>query len=529
MTLFLPDGDARILLSHLRAVPRTASVPALILTGQLPKSFQDNELSFWADGVLEDAQDVDRIVEWVTMRLRRAVEIARGARRDTGTGLMNRAAFREHFDRFASENRDSASPTALAILALDRPSMILPSDRPDLLQEAMRATATTLSAVTRSSDVVARVSSDEFALLLPDTTLANGEIALLKVLSRLDRISVQLSNGTAVRFTHSAGLTAAMLNQSFEDNMAIAERHLRLRSVSGGTRTPGGHAKADSARKDAILLVTPDPGTGKALAAILDREEIAAQIVSPAEAAAVTSKPCLILIDAEQADGGAMRILQSFRDRPQYDRVPVMVLSAHDAGTEGLRALERGANEFLARPFPPQLLVSRIRRLLARSFPQGCESATYRLLLVDRDPHVLLSAGTAIHQQGAFKVYLARSSKEVEQRFDDATPDVLLLDMGMEPAQTESILNCVNREGYAGVRARIVLGVPAGVRVSQSFMKEHGIYGVVEKPYQLLMINHLIHTAAGLPLRRKSGPPASDHLNLEIRRIMNPAVEGVPE
>jgi diguanylate cyclase (GGDEF)-like protein len=527
MTLFLPDGDARILLSHLRAVPRTAAVPALVLTGHLPTSFQDEELSFFADDLMADPQDVERIVEWVTMRLRRSVEIARGARRDTATGLMNRAAFRECFERFALENRETPTASTLAIVAIDRPSSILPPDRPDLLQEAMRAVATALSGVTRSSDVVARVSAGEFALLLPDTTIADGEAALRKVLSRLNRLTVQLSNGTSVRFTLSAGLAAAMLNQSFDDNMTIAERHLRLASVSVSSRPPP-QSKAQPTRRDGVLLVTPDPGTGTALAKILEREEIQAQIVSPSEAVHVTAKPCLILIDAEQANGNAPQVLQSFRERPQYDRIPVMILSAHDAGSAGLRALERGANEFLARPFPPQLLVSRVRRLLARDIVQCQEAVSYRLLLVDHDPHVLLSAGTAIHQQGAFKVYLARSQSEVEQRFAEAVPDVLLLDMGLEQRQAESIVRLAAREGVAGSRVRIVLGVPPGTNVSPSFVNEHGVSGVIEKPYQLLMIDHQIHTAAGLPARRRGSPPPSDHLNQEIHRVMSSPTEGRP-
>ncbi len=74
--------------------------------------------------------------------------------------------------------------------------------------------------------------------------------------------------------------------------------------------------------------------------------------------------PQLVLLQMETPDRQAFRLLQEIRRSSQ---VPVIVLSDREAEADQVRALDLGADDFVARPFSHPALVARIRALLRRA------------------------------------------------------------------------------------------------------------------------------------------------------------------
>jgi diguanylate cyclase (GGDEF)-like protein len=60
----------------------------------------------------------------------------------------------------------------------------------------------------RASDLVARLGGEEFALLLPETTLENARVKLDAIRATLRDSSIVLPGGAAVHVTFSAGIAA---------------------------------------------------------------------------------------------------------------------------------------------------------------------------------------------------------------------------------------------------------------------------------------------------------------------------------
>ena len=74
--------------------------------------------------------------------------------------------------------------------------------------------------------------------------------------------------------------------------------------------------------------------------------------------------PDLVLLDLGLPDMDGMDILKELSALPQ--ETPVIIISARDRESEKVRALDMGADDYIAKPFRPRELVSRIRSVLRR-------------------------------------------------------------------------------------------------------------------------------------------------------------------
>jgi len=119
-------------------------------------------------------------IEQQKARLRhQAEEFARQAREDALTGISNRRAFDEALSReFARAKRNDA-PLSIAIVDLDHFKQVNDRFSHAVGDVVLKRVAARLKADSRGFDVVARWGGEEFALLLPETTLeaalATGE------------------------------------------------------------------------------------------------------------------------------------------------------------------------------------------------------------------------------------------------------------------------------------------------------------------------------------------------------------------
>lgn len=118
---------------------------------------------------------------------------------DPLTGLGNRRFFQEIAQIELHRSRRYQRPLSLAYVDVDRFKQVNDTQGHDagdaLLQLIARETLSAL----RTSDVVARVGGDEFAMLLPETPLEGAEIALEKLRERL--LSASRASGCDVGFS----------------------------------------------------------------------------------------------------------------------------------------------------------------------------------------------------------------------------------------------------------------------------------------------------------------------------------------
>jgi two-component system KDP operon response regulator KdpE len=78
-------------------------------------------------------------------------------------------------------------------------------------------------------------------------------------------------------------------------------------------------------------------------------------------ALAATQSPDLLILDIGLPDRDGHEVLEEVR---QWSQVPVLMLSVRDAEAEKVRALDRGANDYMTKPFGIPELMARLRALL---------------------------------------------------------------------------------------------------------------------------------------------------------------------
>lgn len=89
--------------------------------------------------------------------------------------------------------------------------------------------------------------------------------------------------------------------------------------------------------------------------------------------------PDLILLDIMMPDLDGFEVLETLRE---ISNVPVIMLTAKGEEDDRVRGLERGADDYVTKPFSPRELVSRVKAVLRRT--EGVTGSMHGLLEIDK-------------------------------------------------------------------------------------------------------------------------------------------------
>jgi len=82
---------------------------------------------------------------------------------------------------------------------------------------------------------------------------------------------------------------------------------------------------------------------------------------------AATTPPDLVILDIMLADDDGLTILKKLRKNPNYQALPIIMLTAKTSELDKIKGLDLGADDYLTKPFSVMELISRIKALLRRS------------------------------------------------------------------------------------------------------------------------------------------------------------------
>jgi len=135
---------------------------------------------------------------------RAQAELWKKAYTDPLTGLGNRRAFDEAFERLLSECRRDGLPLSLLVFDVDHFKLVNDRFGHDAGDAVLRAIGAVLVRHTRASDVRARIGGEEFVVLLPGAGEAVGERIAEKIRATTAELNVQHEQH-ALAVTISAG------------------------------------------------------------------------------------------------------------------------------------------------------------------------------------------------------------------------------------------------------------------------------------------------------------------------------------
>lgn len=99
----------------------------------------------------------------------------------------------------------------------------------------------------------------------------------------------------------------------------------------------------------------------------VERAEDGRQAMARIELSADSDKvPDLVLLDIMLPYHDGLEILARLRAQPEWEDVPVIMLTAKSREADIVRALEVGADDYVTKPFQPDELLARLRRFLRK-------------------------------------------------------------------------------------------------------------------------------------------------------------------
>jgi two-component system phosphate regulon response regulator PhoB len=128
--------------------------------------------------------------------------------------------------------------------------------------------------------------------------------------------------------------------------------------------------------KATILVVEDDPDILELIAYNLGKEGYTVATAASGERALdliSTTNPDLILLDIMLPGADGLDVLRSLKGNPATARIPVILATAKSEDSDIVTGLELGADDYVAKPFSPKVLIARIRALLRRSAEKNHE------------------------------------------------------------------------------------------------------------------------------------------------------------
>jgi two-component system, OmpR family, KDP operon response regulator KdpE len=147
-----------------------------------------------------------------------------------------------------------------------------------------------------------------------------------------------------------------------------------------------------------VLVIDDEPQIRRFLRIALQAQgyiTLEAAGVAEGLARSADSTPDLIILDLGLPDGDGLDLLTELRG---WSRVPVLVLSVRAGEEEKVAALDRGANDYVTKPFGVAELLARVRALLRDRGLDGEETAVYNAgpLVVDVARHEVTLEGEPV-------------------------------------------------------------------------------------------------------------------------------------
>lgn len=128
--------------------------------------------------------------------------------------------------------------------------------------------------------------------------------------------------------------------------------------------------KAAEAGPKAALVVEDDDQISFLLKFILEREGFEVHVARDGRQAGQLIEgmpaPAVVTLDVMLPYADGFQLLKLIRARAGWGSVPVLMLTSKSLEKDIVRALEAGASDYIVKPFQPDELRARVRRLLKR-------------------------------------------------------------------------------------------------------------------------------------------------------------------
>ncbi|MDE7406750.1 MAG: response regulator transcription factor [Clostridiales bacterium] len=187
-------------------------------------------------------------------------------------------------------------------------------------------------------------------------------------------------------------------------------------------------------KKIKILIVDDDENICQLLGLYLDRDGFTAEFCHDGNTALSKLSSSVydgVVLDVMMPGPDGFEVLSELR---KFSEVPVIMLSARGESIDRISGLNRGADDYITKPFEPQELIARIRAVLRRSKPaEEIKNVTLFNLNVNLTEFIVTLNGEKVDMP----------PKEIELLY-------MLAKTPMHVFTRDELLNAIWGQGYSG-------------------------------------------------------------------------------
>ncbi len=109
------------------------------------------------------------------------------------------------------------------------------------------------------------------------------------------------------------------------------------------------------------------------------------------------TKPDLVILDVMMPGMDGIEVCELIRSSPELDQIIVCLLTARNEDYSQIAGLDSGADDYVAKPVKPKVLISRINALLRRKEKVSSEKVLSNDLVINREKYIVEKDGKILH------------------------------------------------------------------------------------------------------------------------------------
>lgn len=147
-----------------------------------------------------------------------------------------------------------------------------------------------------------------------------------------------------------------------------------------------------------ILVVDDEPDILEFLSYNLEKEGFVVFTEENGKAGFETAKrelPDIVLLDVMMPEMDGIETCRALREMPQFENTIIAFLTARNEDYSQVAGFDVGADDYIAKPIKPRVLVSRLKALLRRYDSKEARASYIKVgnLAIDRERYVIVNDG----------------------------------------------------------------------------------------------------------------------------------------
>jgi len=239
LDMHMPGASGLEVAQVIRQSRQTLPLPIVFLSAERDVAAQTQARQIGGDDFIRKPVDLTHLAATVRMRAERALALRQIMERDSLTGLLNHARFKERVTLELERSRRTGAPLTVALIDIDHFKQVNDTHGHQTGDRVIQALSQCLVGGLRRTDVVARYGGEEFGILLLDTDVTAAAVVLDRIRTRFSRIGHGLGE-TTFTTSFSGGVAGSAPRIDSTAMIAAADAALYRAKRAGRNRIVGG-------------------------------------------------------------------------------------------------------------------------------------------------------------------------------------------------------------------------------------------------------------------------------------------------